>query len=201
MVALDDTRLLKESRHRFSIPEIPDGLTIIDKSKHFDFRGSFQEELNFYDLQQLGFNGFFQKNISISKSGVVRGMHWQSGDYAQAKIVSCIQGSVIDVVIDLRLTSVTFGSINSFKLVADNPRHLRIPKGFAHGFQALEDDTIFSYYVDAPYNPKSEMCLSPLSLELESYWESLPRIVNQKDQNSMNFIDFISAHSKEKTNE
>ena len=103
--------------------------------------------------------------------------------------------------IDLRSTSSNYLSINSFKLNAQEPRYIRIPKGFAHGFQALEDNTIFSYYVDAPYAPKAEMCISPLSKEFECYWELMPRIVNQKDRNSIMFSDYMTKHTKELNNE
>lgn len=191
MISANELQLLTNSRIRFNNPEIPEGIRILSKVKYFDERGSFQEDLNISDLRMFDFGNFFQKNISVSRAGVIRGMHWQNGDYAQAKVLSCIQGSVIDVVIDLRRTSSTYLSINSFKLDASEPKYIGIPKGFAHGFQALEDNTIFSYYVDAPYAPKNEMCINPLSQELDCYWESIPKIINEKDQSAIMLRDYV----------
>ena len=177
---------------------IPEGIVAFESQKHFDHRGFFQEDLNSIMLEGLGFKKFFQKNISKSAIGVIRGMHWQSGDAAQKKIIACLQGSVIDIVVDLRKTSSTYGSINAFKLNAENPHYIKIPAGFAHGFQSLEENTIFSYYVDAPYAPEKEKSINPLSDEFEIYWANLPRIVNQKDQRSINFKEyFLETFKKE----
>lgn len=171
---------------------IPEGIVAFESQKHLDHRGFFQEDINSIKLEELGFKKFFQKNISKSTIGVIRGMHWQSDDAAQKKIISCLQGSVIDVVVDLRETSSTYGSISAFKLNAEKPLYIKIPSGFAHGFQSLEENTIFSYYVDAPYAPEKEKCINPLSEEIEIYWENLPRIVNQKDQCSITFKKYFS---------
>jgi dTDP-4-dehydrorhamnose 3,5-epimerase len=190
----DILNMIRLNQHESIIPE---GIVAFESEKHLDQRGFFQVDLNSLILDELGFKKFFQKNISKSAIGVIRGMHWQSGDAAQKKIIACLQGSVIDIVVDLRETSSTYGSISAFKLNAENPHYIKLPAGFAHGFQSLEENTIFSYYVDAPYAPEKEKCINPLSDEFEIYWENLPRIVNQKDQSSINFKKYLSETLKE----
>jgi dTDP-4-dehydrorhamnose 3,5-epimerase len=187
--------LLNHLRHKYSDPSIPQGIKAFTNKKFNDERGFFQPDLNSEMLRELGFESFFQKNISKSKTGVIRGMHWQSGTSAQTKIVYCLQGSVIDVVIDLRMESKTYGSINSFKLNANDPNYLKIPSGFAHGFQALEENTLFAYWVDAPFEPNREMSITPLSEEIDSYWESFTKIVNSRDRNAPTYKEFFSADS------
>ena len=169
------SELLNNLRHKYSDPVFPQGIKAFTNQKYIDERGFFQPDLNSEMLRDLGFGSFFQKNISKSSIGVIRGMHWQSGTSAQTKIVYCLQGSVIDVVIDLRMESKTYGSINSFKLNANDPNYLKIPSGFAHGFQALEENTLFAYWVDAPFEPNREMSITPLSEEIDSYWESFTK--------------------------
>ena len=180
---------------------IPEGIVAFESQQHLDHRGFFQEEMNSIKLAELGFSNFFQKNLSKSGIGVIRGMHWQNGDAAQKKIITCLQGSVIDVLVDLRETSSTYGSINAFKLNAEKPLYIKIPVGFAHGFQSLEENTIFSYYVDTPYAPEMEKCINPLSEEFDIYWEKLPRVVNQKDQSAVSFKKYFSKPLKESDDE
>lgn len=192
MMMQSDPKLLLDYMRRSSGTEIPEGLECFKIQRYDDDRGFFQQDLNSSDLSLFGFKNFFQKNISKSRRGVVRGMHWQESEAAQTKIVSCLQGSVIDVVIDLRKTSSTYASITSFELNSNIPILIRIPKGFAHGFQALEDDTIFSYYVDTPYDPSKEMSLSPLSDELDSFWSDIPQCLSQKDRAATTYSDYFS---------
>jgi len=186
-----DQELLSVLRYKYSNPIFPEGIEAFKNQKYVDERGSFQQDLNSIMLKNLGFVNFFQKNISNSTVGVIRGMHWQSGSGEQKKIITCLQGSVIDVIVDLRITSSTYGSINAFKLNGEIPVYIKIPTGFAHGFQSLEENTIFSYYVDAPYAPEKEKCINPLSAEFENYWENLPRVVNQKDQSAITFKQYF----------
>lgn len=97
-----------------------------------------------------------QGNRSFSKKGTLRGLHYQKGDTAQAKLVECLQGAVLDVAVDLRSNSPTYKKWISVELSATNHRQLLIPKGFAHGFLTLEDNTLFQYLVDYPYSPSTE---------------------------------------------
>lgn len=123
-----------------------------------DSRGSFFESFNqkqFKSLTNIDFD-IVQTNQSISSKGVLRGLHFQKEPYAQAKLVRVIKGSVIDVCVDLRKDSKTFGQHFSVKLTSENNKQLFVPRGFAHGFITLEDDTIFCYQCDNFYNKSSE---------------------------------------------
>lgn len=123
-----------------------------------DSRGSFFESFNqkqFKALTNIDFD-IVQTNQSISSKGVLRGLHFQKEPYAQAKLVRVIKGSVIDVCVDLRKDSKTFGQHFSVKLTSENNKQLFVPRGFAHGFITLEDDTIFCYQCDNFYNKSSE---------------------------------------------
>ncbi len=128
---------------------------ILELTKFGDNRGYF-ESITKEELNSLGFKDVMQVSRSKSVKGTVRGMHFQKNPYSQAKCVSCIQGAVLDVVIDLRKNSPSYGKYTSVLLTPENGRMLYVPRGFAHGFLALEDDTIFEYYVDNKYAPDYE---------------------------------------------
>ena len=123
-----------------------------------DERGSFFESFNKRDFKEktgLDIN-FIQDNQSVSSKGVLRGFHFQKGNKAQAKLVQVVKGRVLDIIVDIRQESKTFGQYLSFELSEQNKIQLFIPKGFAHGFLALEDDTVFSYKCDEYYCKNSE---------------------------------------------
>lgn len=132
-------------------------LFVIEPVVFKDERGSFFE---FYREDIFKKNGiqekFMQDNHSVSKKGVIRGLHYQSGPKAQAKLVRVIRGAAFDVVVDLRKNSKTFGRYFSCLLSAKNRKMIYIPKGFAHGFCALEDGTEFLYKTSCVYSPKHE---------------------------------------------
>lgn len=124
-----------------------------------DQRGYFFESFNrkkFYDLTGISID-IVQENQSKSKKGVLRGMHFQIGDAAQSKIVRVIQGEVLDVVIDLRNSSPTFGEYHKEVLSDINKKQIYIPKGFAHGFLILSEEAEFFYCIDKPYSPTYEL--------------------------------------------
>ncbi|KOY51281.1 dTDP-4-dehydrorhamnose 3,5-epimerase [Polaribacter dokdonensis] len=131
---------------------------IIEPKVFKDSRGEFFEAFNQKLFQEkTGLNvKFVQDNQSISLKGVVRGLHIQKGEYAQAKLVRVIQGRVLDVVVDVREKSDTFGKVFSIELSKENQLQLFIPKGFLHGFSVLEDNTIVTYKCDNYYNKESE---------------------------------------------
>jgi dTDP-4-dehydrorhamnose 3,5-epimerase len=134
------------------------GCFIIEPKVFGDERGSFFESFNqkiFEEKIGLKIN-FVQDNQSSSNRGVLRGLHLQKGEFAQTKLVRVIQGKVLDVVVDVRPNSKTFGQTFSCILSAENNKQLFIPKGFLHGFSVLEDNTIFAYKCDAYYNKESE---------------------------------------------
>ncbi len=128
---------------------------IIELQRFGDNRGYF-ESLTIEELHSLGFKNIMQISRSKSGKGTVRGLHFQKGKYAQAKCVSCIKGAVLDVVVDLRKTSPTYGKYTSVELTSENGKMLFVPRGFAHGFVALEEDTIFEYFVDNKYMKEEE---------------------------------------------
>ena len=136
--------------------EIP-GVKIIAPDIYRDARGYFCETYNAARYKAAGITAdFVQDNESRSARGVLRGLHWQAGDKAQAKLVRVIRGAVWDVAVDIRRGSPTFGRSVSCELTAENGRQFFIPRGFAHGFVVLEDDTLFSYKCDNFYCPAAE---------------------------------------------
>ncbi|MDP7983151.1 MAG: dTDP-4-dehydrorhamnose 3,5-epimerase [Conexivisphaerales archaeon] len=150
---------------------------VIKRSKFNDERGYFSELLN---TRSFPFN-VIQINISKSKRSVIRGLHFQRDPYAQAKYVSVVKGRIYDVVVDLRRDSDAFGSWASYELSEDNDLSLFVPRGFAHGFQALEDDTLVMYAVDNHYHPESEFGIRWDDPELGISWPIRPWIVSKKD--------------------
>ena len=134
------------------------GLKIIEPTIYSDKRGYFYESFNYKELSainELKFN-FVQDNESKSHKGVLRGLHFQIPPFSQTKLVRCIFGVVIDVAVDIRKGSPTFGKHFSIKLSGENKKQLLIPKGFAHGFCVLSDYAIFAYKVDNYYSPNHE---------------------------------------------
>ena len=131
---------------------------IIEPKVHGDERGYFVETFRADKLEEfIGFKiNFCQDNESKSSKGVLRGLHYQLPPFAQTKLVRVIQGRVLDVAVDIRKNSPTFGQHVAVELTADNKRQLLVPRGFAHGFVVLEDDTIFAYKVDNYYSPECD---------------------------------------------
>lgn len=139
---------------RTSIPEV----IIIEPKVHGDSRGYFVETFVSNKLEKfLGYKiNFCQDNESKSSKGVLRGLHYQLPPFAQTKLVRVIQGKVLDVAVDIRLNSPTFGQYIAVELSSENQKQMFIPRGFAHGFVVLEDDTIFAYKVDNYYSPECD---------------------------------------------
>ena len=133
-------------------------VVIIEPIVHGDHRGYFVETFREDKLEAfLGYKiNFCQDNESKSSRGVLRGLHYQLPPFAQTKLVRVIQGKVLDVAVDIRKNSPTFGQYVAVELSAENKRQLLVPRGFAHGFVVLEDDTIFAYKVDSYYSPECD---------------------------------------------
>ena len=131
---------------------------IIEPKVHGDERGYFVETFRADKLEEfLGYKiNFCQDNESKSSKGVLRGLHYQLSPHAQTKLVRVIQGRVLDVAVDIRKNSPTFGQYVAVELSADNKKQMLVPRGFAHGFVVLEDDTIFAYKVDNYYSPECD---------------------------------------------
>ncbi len=142
---------------KFIRTEIPD-IVIIEPKVHGDQRGYFVETYRQDKLEEfLGFNvAFCQDNESKSKKGVLRGLHYQLPPHAQTKLVRVIKGRVLDIAVDIRQGSPTFGKYVAVELSEENKKQLFVPRGFAHGFLVLEDNTIFAYKVDSYYSPECD---------------------------------------------
>jgi len=128
---------------------------ILEPKRFGDERGYFESTTK-ESLEELGFSRIFQVSNSLSGKGIVRGLHFQKDPYCQAKVVRCHRGAVLDVVVDMRKDSPTYGKWTSVELTPENGRMLYVPRGFAHGFVSLKDDTLFEYYVDNLYKPRME---------------------------------------------
>ncbi len=129
---------------------------ILEPARFGDERGYFSPYFIQEELAELGFAGVVQANRSESAKGTVRGLHFQENPKCQAKIVEVLRGSAVDVVVDIRLDSPTYGKYIAVKLTENNNRNLFVPRGFAHGFISLEDNTLFQYLVDNDYAPDKE---------------------------------------------
>ncbi|EDP69541.1 dTDP-4-dehydrorhamnose 3,5-epimerase [Flavobacteriales bacterium ALC-1] len=169
------------------------GCFIIKPQVIKDKRGYFIENYNQKTFNEaLGIEiNFVQDNESLSTKGVLRGLHYQLGKYAQAKLVRVIKGKVLDVVVDLRPKSSTFGEHLTIELSEKNMTHLFVPRGFAHGFLVLENQTIFSYKCDNFYNKTSEAGIIYNDKDLNINWELSKKelIISNKDKILPKFKD------------
>lgn len=161
------------------------GCFVLEPDVFADDRGIFFESFHkekFHKAigQQID---FVQDNQSISKKGVLRGLHFQKGKYSQSKLVRVIRGEVLDVVVDMRKNSDTFGQYFKLKISSENKKSIFIPKGMAHGFLALSNDAIFAYKCDAPYNRQSEGGIHYNDSDLNIDWEisESKLLLSQKD--------------------
>ena len=164
--------------------EIPD-VKIVVPDVFRDARGYFVETYNAERYAKAGITAHFvQDNESKSSRGVLRGLHWQAGEHAQAKLVRVIRGAVWDVAVDIRKGSPTFGRHVSCELTAENCRQFYIPRGFAHGFVVLEDDTLFSYKCDNFYCKESErgMKFDDPALGIRWPWPGRDYLLSEKDK-------------------
>lgn len=167
------------------------GCFILTYDTYQDKRGSFWESYNKYQFQKLTKLSvdFVQDNLSFSKKGVLRGLHFQKAPFAQAKLIQVIAGEVIDVIVDLRKNSKTFGQHIQLKLNSEDPKCVFIPKGMAHGFIALTENVIFQYKCDEFYNPDAENGIAYNDKDLNIDW-GFPEakiILSEKDKNLPSF--------------
>ena len=147
-------------------------IVIIELNIYEDKRGYFTETFRADKLEEfLGYKiNFCQDNESKSSKGVLRGLHYQLPPFSQSKLVSIIQGSVLDVAVDIRKGSPTFGEYVAVELSAENKKQLLVPRGFAHAFVVLEDDTIFAYKVDNYYSPEYDRGIAFDDKDLNIDW-------------------------------
>ena len=159
-----------------------EGLCTIESTLHGDNRGYFMETFSQKDMYEAGlYISFVQDNQSMSKKGVLRGLHFQKR-FPQTKLVRVIKGTVYDVAVDLRLGSPTFGKFHGEILTADNRKQYLIPRGFAHGFLVMSDEAIFTYKVDNVYAPQAEAGIRWDDSELAIEWPIDPKQVSTSEK-------------------
>jgi dTDP-4-dehydrorhamnose 3,5-epimerase len=169
------------------------GLLVIQPDVFYDSRGYFFESYNKEKFQQIGIaDEFVQDNQSLSAKGILRGLHFQNPPFAQGKLLSVIKGSVLDVAVDIRKGSPTYGKHFSVVLSGENKTLFWVPAGFAHGFLSLEDNTIFSYKCTQTYNKESEGSFRWNDPDINIDWGVNQPLVSEKDQNAPLFADLNS---------
>ena len=167
-----------------------DGVWIIEPKVFSDPRGYFMEAFKQQEFDAtIGQINFIQDNESKSSFGTLRGLHYQKGDYCQAKLVRVIKGEVLDVAVDLRKSSPTFGKRISVLLSDDNKRQLFIPRGFAHGFLVKSEEAVFTYKVDNIYAPQAEASIIYNDPALGIDWPIADSqlVMSEKDRQAGNF--------------
>lgn len=171
-----------------------EGLLILEPKVFGDDRGYFMESFSqrrFHEVTGLDIT-FVQDNESLSRYGVIRGLHLQRPPHSQAKLVRVVKGCVLDVAVDLRKDSVTYGRYVAVELSGENKRQLFIPKGFAHGFSVLSDEAVFQYKCDEYYVPESEAAIAWDDPDLDIDW-GIPEdriVLSEKDLRHPRFKDF-----------
>ena len=179
---------------KFIKTEISD-VYIIEPSVFGDDRGYFLESFNLDKFEEnVCPIKFVQDNESKSSKGVLRGLHFQKPPFNQAKLVRCIEGNVMDVAVDIRKGSPTYGKHVAAELSGENKRQLFVPRGFAHGFAVLSESAVFAYKVDNTYAPEYDFGIRYDDTELNIDWGFSNEEVqlSEKDKNLVNFIDLDS---------
>lgn len=169
------------------------GLLVVTPAVFTDNRGSFMETFNSTVFAQYGLPvEMMQDNQSVSGKHVLRGLHFQKPPYAQGKLVRVVSGAALDVAVDLRRNSPTYGKWHSVLLTGENKTMFWIPEGFAHGFLSLEDNTIFSYKCTNVYHQESEGSLNWADPDLGIRWGVENPVLSEKDHTAPFFKNFVS---------
>jgi dTDP-4-dehydrorhamnose 3,5-epimerase len=172
-----------------------EGLTIIEPNVFEDTRGYFLESYNKKKFEEVfGKTSFVQDNESKSSKAVLRGLHFQKPPFEQAKLVRCIEGEVLDVAVDIRKNSKTYGQHVAVLLSGENKRQLFVPRGFAHGFVVLSDTATFAYKVDNTYAPEFDAGIRWNDTKLNIKWgmNESEVLVSEKDAQLPFFLEFDS---------
>jgi len=164
--------------------DLIEGVSLKTGNIYYDERGYFYEKYSKEFLIQKKVN-IIQENISKSKKGTIRGLHWQSNPLAQDKLVTCISGEIFDVAVDLRKHSKSFGDYCSQVLKGGENMSLWIPKGFAHGFQALTDNCIISYSVSKDFSKERSKTINPLCSLIGIDWPIQEKIISKNDTEAL----------------
>ena len=171
------------------------GIVVIEPTVLSDKRGYFLESFNKNQFEKaIGKVSFVQDNESRSSKGVLRGLHYQKPPFAQAKLVRCIEGEILDIAVDIRKDSPTYGLYHSAVLTGENKKQLFVPRGFAHGFVVLSDSAVFAYKVDNTYAPDYEAGIKWNDKELGVEWglKESEIFISNKDEQLPLFSKFIS---------
>ena len=173
-----------------------DGVAIIEPRLFKDARGYFFESFNQKEFEEKVCNTVFvQDNESKSSYGVIRGLHFQKPPFAQSKLVRVVKGAVLDVAVDIRKDSPTFGQYVSVELTGENHRQFFIPRGFAHGFSVLSEEVIFQYKCDNFYSPQSEGAIAWNDSDLNIHWRIPVEevVLSEKDSKHPKLKDWQSV--------
>ncbi len=174
------------------------GLKVLKPTIFGDHRGYFYESYNKDKFAELGITDeFVQDNQSLSSTGVLRGLHFQTGNWAQGKLVRVVQGAVWDVAVDIRKGSPTYGKWFGIELTAENQLQFWVPVGFAHGFVTLKDNTLFCYKCTNVYNKASEGGIMYNDSDLNIDWNIENPILSAKDLENETFQNFESPFDYE----
>ena len=169
------------------------GLVVVEPRVFGDDRGYFFESFNAEKFREAGLQTqFLQDNQSLSSRGVLRGLHFQRPPHAQGKLVRVIKGAVLDVAVDIRKGSPTYGQHHKLELNEENKLQFYIPPGFAHGFATLADDTVFCYKCTDLYHPETEGSIAWNDPDLGIDWQLENPVLSHKDQQSPDFASFES---------
>lgn len=162
------------------------GVWVIEPKVFNDSRGYFTETYKEADFEKhVGKINFIQDNESKSSKGVIRGLHYQINEHAQAKLVRVIQGAVLDVAVDIRKNSPTYGKYVAVELSGENKKQLFVPRGFAHGFVVLSDSVIFTYKVDNVYSPENERTILWSDPTINIQWDIKEENLNISDKDRL----------------
>ena len=171
------------------------GAWLFESPLHIDNRGDFREWFKeTFVREKLGREFHIaQSNLSRSKRGVVRGIHFSTANEGQAKWITCANGKLWDVVVDIRPNSPTFRRWEAMELRAEEGKSVLISEGLGHAFLSLEDDTVISYLLTSPYSSKDEFAINPRDEEIAIAWPDMPLLFSEKDAAAPSLRDFLSS--------
>jgi dTDP-4-dehydrorhamnose 3,5-epimerase len=172
-----------------------DGVFEIRPQVFRDNRGEFVEGFVHHKLFNANGTDFSvaQMNVSVSTCGTIRGIHFASPPAGQAKYVQCVSGAILDIVVDLRVGSASFGKYVQVQLDSNSRNAVHIPSGFGHGFQALTDGAVVAYLCDSPYDPENENEINPLDVDIAIQWPIEEKVISQKDLNAKSLAEFDTS--------
>lgn len=162
---------------------------IIQGTRFYDERGFFTETYKESEYLEAGFPRFVQDNMSESSRGVIRGLHWQEAPYGQGKLVTCVSGKILDVAVDIRKTSKTFGQHVAIELDSEEANSLWVPEGFAHGFQSIENNSKVHYKVTNYWNKTAERSLNYNDSQVNIAWHDASLVISGKDLEAPNLSE------------